>query len=90
MMLYLGTEVLAPTLTGRVSLTVPPNTPNERRFRLSGKGMPPLSGMGPAGDLYVTVKVRLPTDPTDGEIELFRELRELRMGRSAFDFTYDE
>ena len=83
----LGTEILAPTLTGQVALTVPPNTPNERRFRLSGKGLPALSGKGLPGDLYVTVKVLVPTDLTDEEIELFRKLRGLRLERSAFNGT---
>ncbi len=81
----LGTEILAPTLTGQVALTIPPNTPNERRFRLSGKGMPALSGNAHHGDLYVTVKVRLPQDLTNEEIELFRKLRGLRLERSAMD-----
>ena len=74
----LGGEIRAPTLTGRVALTVPPNTPNERRFRLSGQGMPSLSGSTGRGDLYVTVKLRLPENLTEGEVELFRKLRELR------------
>lgn len=74
----LGGEIRAPTLTGRVALTVPPNTPNERRFRLSGQGMPSLTGGTGRGDLYVTVKLRLPETLTDGELELFRKLRELR------------
>ena len=81
----LGTEILAPTITGQVALTVPANTPNERRFRLSGKGMPALSGNGHNGDLYVTAKVHLPNDLTDEEIELFRKLRDLRLERSAFN-----
>ncbi len=79
----LGTEILAPTLTGQVALTVPPNTPNERRFRLSGLGMPSLSGSEGRGDLYVTVKLRLPSDPSLEEVELFRRLREMRNDRSA-------
>ena len=79
----LGTEILAPTLTGKVALTVPPNTPNERRFRLSGLGMPALSGKGKRGDLYVTVRLRLPADLSDDELELYRRLRELRTERSA-------
>ena len=78
----LGTEIVAPTLTGKVALTVPPNTPNERRFRLSGLGMPPLSGNGKRGDLFVTVKLRIPSDLSDGEIDLFRQLREVRIERS--------
>ena len=84
----LGAEILAPTLTGQVALTVPPNTPSERRFRLSGLGMPPLSGYGGRGDLYVTVKLRLPGDLSDEEVELFRRLRELRNDRSATTETH--
>ena len=74
----LGAEILAPTLTGNVALTVPPNTPNERRFRLSGLGMPGLSSNGKRGDLFVTVKLRTPSDLSEEEIDLFRKLRELR------------
>ena len=79
----LGTEIPAPTLTGKVALTVPPNTPNERRFRLSGLGMPALSDKGNRGDLYVTVKLRLPSGLSEDEIELFRRLREIRTERSV-------
>ena len=79
----LGAEIRAPTLTGQVALTVPPNTPNERRFRLSGLGIPSLSGGEGRGDLYVTAKLRLPANPSEDEVELFRRLRELRDDRSA-------
>ena len=81
----LGAEILAPTITGKVALTVPPNTPNDRRFRLSGLGMPPLSGKGKRGDLYVTVKLNLPVELSEDEIELFQRLREIRLERSAVD-----
>lgn len=74
----LGTELVAPTLTGKVALTVPPGTPNERRFRLSGLGMPALSANGRRGDLFITVKLRIPSDLTEEEVALFRRLRELR------------
>lgn len=79
----LGAEILAPTLTGQVALTVPPNTPNERRFRLSGMGMPALSAGGGRGDLYVMVKLQLPGNPSEEEIELFRQLRDIREARST-------
>ena len=83
----LGAEIRTPTLTGQVALTVPSNTPNDRRFRLSGLGMPALSGGGKRGDLYVTVKLSLPADLSEEEIELFRRLREIRMERSAVNGT---
>ena len=45
--------------------------------------MPALSGNGHHGDLYVTLKVRVPTDLTEEEIHLFRRLRDIRLERSA-------
>ena len=67
-------------MTGQVALTVPPDTPNERRFRLSGLGMPSLSRGAGRGDLYITVKLCLPDNASEDEIDLFRRLRDLRLG----------
>ncbi len=68
----LGAEVTVPTLKGRVSLRIPPETQNGRVIRLAGQGMPrPTGGHG---DLYVTVKVVLPTKLSDKERELVTEL----------------
>jgi DnaJ-class molecular chaperone len=68
----LGAEVTVPTLKGRVSLRIPPETQNGRTIRLAGQGMPRVSGGH--GDLYVTVKVVLPTKLTDKERELVKQL----------------
>lgn len=57
----LGAEIPVGTLKGRVLLKVPAGTQNGRTFRLGGQGMPRFKGEG-AGNLYVTVKVVLPTD----------------------------
>jgi DnaJ-class molecular chaperone len=56
----LGGEVAVTTLKGRIMLTIPAGTQTGRTFRLSGQGMPRLRGDG-AGDLYVKVRVVLPT-----------------------------
>ncbi len=56
----LGGEVPVATLKGRVLLTIPPGTQAGRSFRLTGQGMPHLRGDG-TGDLYVRVRVVLPT-----------------------------
>ena len=56
----LGGEVPVRTLKGRVLLTLPPGTQNGKSFRLTGQGMPHLKG-GATGDLYVKVRVILPT-----------------------------
>ena len=64
----LGAEVTVPTLKGRVSLRIPPETQNGRTIRLGGQGL--LRAGGGSGDLYVTVKVVLPTKLTEREREL--------------------
>ena len=69
----LGSEVRVSTLSGSIDLKIPPGTQSGRRLRLRGRGMP--NPKGPAGDLYVTVVVKVPTDPSARERELFEELR---------------
>jgi DnaJ-class molecular chaperone len=57
----LGGEIPVGTLKGRVLLKVPAGTQTGRSFRLKGQGMPRFKGDG-SGDLYVKVKVVLPTN----------------------------
>jgi len=59
----LGAEVPVTTLKGRLLLKIPPGTQNGRVFRLTGQGMPKLDRSG-HGDLYVRVRVVLPTQLT--------------------------
>jgi curved DNA-binding protein len=56
----LGAEVPVATLKGRVLLKIPEGTQNGRSFRLKGQGMPRFKGDG-TGDLYIRVRVVLPT-----------------------------
>ena len=81
----LGAEVTVPTPKGRVSLRIPPETQNGRTIRLAGQGMPRGGGpwarsdaAGGAGDLYVTVKVVLPTKLNDDEKDYLRKIGERR------------
>ncbi len=75
--MVLGGEVRVPTMTGEVVLTIPAGTQSGRSFRLRGKGMPRLRQPDQHGDLYAKVEVRLPTDLTPQQQELFEQLREL-------------
>jgi len=75
----LGDEVEVPTLKGKVSLKIPPETQNGKVFRLTGQGMPRM-GATKKGDLFAKVRVVLPTNLTEKEKELFHELKELRGG----------
>ncbi|HXJ77485.1 MAG TPA: DnaJ C-terminal domain-containing protein [Candidatus Methylomirabilis sp.] len=75
----LGAEASVPTLKGRVSMKIPPETSSGRVFRLPGYGMPHLKG-GRAGDQFVRVVISLPTPLSPRQRELFEELRKLKAG----------
>jgi len=63
----LGGKIAAPTLAGKVELTIPPNSNGGRTLRLRGKGLPAADGK-PAGDLYFSLKLMAPESP-DAEFE---------------------
>jgi DnaJ-class molecular chaperone len=60
----LGGKVPVPTLTGTVSLSVPPNSNTGTTLRLKGKGIAAHGGAA-AGDLYVRLVVSLPDKPDE-------------------------
>ncbi|HEV3086168.1 MAG TPA: DnaJ C-terminal domain-containing protein [Candidatus Elarobacter sp.] len=78
--LILGGDVRVPTMTGDVTMTIPAGTQNNKMLRLSGKGMPKLKDGG-YGDEYVRLIGQLPTNLTDKEQKLFRELSVIRNGK---------
>ena len=74
----LGGEVQVPTPKGnKLALKIPPETQNGRSFRLKGQGMLHL-GKSERGDIVAKVNVVLPTELSDKEKELFRQLKEIR------------
>jgi DnaJ-class molecular chaperone len=78
--LILGGDVRVPTMTGDVTMTIPAGTQNNKMLRLAGKGMPKLKNGG-FGDEYVRLVGQLPTDLSEKENKLFRELATLRNGK---------
>ena len=73
----LGGEVTLETLSGKVKLKVAPETQNGTKIRLRGKGFPVYKKEGEFGDLYVTYRVTLPSNLSEKEKELFRELAKI-------------
>jgi DnaJ-class molecular chaperone len=67
----LGGKIAVPTLTGTVSLKVPPGSNTGRVLRLKGKGIA-ARGAEPAGDFYVRLQVTLPEQP-DEALKRFAE-----------------
>ena len=80
--LVLGGDISVPTLNGDATLTIPKRTKAARRFRLRGKGMPHVSGHG-QGDLYVSVKVEVPTELSREQQELMEKLDKTMPDRSS-------
>lgn len=74
----LGGETTVDTLSGKVKLSVKPETQSGTKIRLKGKGFPVYKKEGEHGDLYITYTVQLPTNLTEKEKELFTELKKLK------------
>lgn len=73
----LGAEIRVPTLEGSQKIRIPAGTQTGSVFRLRGKGVVGLNGMG-RGDQLVRVVVDTPKDLSDRQRELLEELaREL-------------
>ena len=70
----LGDEFSVPTLDAKeVPIKVPPGTQSGRILRMRGEGVPFLREHG-RGDLQVHLRVRTPTDLSDEQKKLFRQL----------------
>ncbi|RQP10214.1 MAG: J domain-containing protein [Chryseobacterium sp.] len=73
----LGGNIEVDTLTGKVNLKVKPETQNGTTVRLKGKGFPVYKSDA-HGDLFITYTVKLPTNLTDEQRELFRQIQKLQ------------
>ncbi|OKS85378.1 DnaJ C-terminal domain-containing protein [Mucilaginibacter polytrichastri] len=72
----LGGELIAETLTGKVKVPVKPGTQNGAKVKLKGKGMPVYKKENEFGDLYLSYQIDIPTELTDKQKELFKELQQ--------------
>jgi len=70
----LGGEITIDTLDGQVKLKVKPETQNGSKVKLKGKGFPVYKNEGQFGDLLLTYNIKIPTNLTDKQKELFAEL----------------
>ena len=63
----LGAKIKVPTLDGTIRLAVPPGSQTGTKLRVKGKGVPATS-KGPAGDLYVELRVQVPDSSLEPEL----------------------
>lgn len=74
----LGGDLMVDTFDGKVKLTVKPETQNGTTVKLKGKGFPVYKKEGHFGDLFITYKLRIPTNLSVREKELLQELKKLQ------------
>lgn len=69
----LGDEIHVETMEGKAKLVIPPGTQSNTLFRMKGKGLP-IMGRDSHGDEYVKVVVHTPTNLTNKQKEMLKEL----------------
>ena len=74
----LGGDVTIDTLHGKVKLKIKPETQNNTKTRLKGKGFPVYRSETQFGDLFITYIIKLPVNLSAEETKLFRDLQKLR------------
>lgn len=76
----LGGKVQFKTLSKTVKIDIPEGTQNGKVLKLPKMGMPRYNSPSQYGDLYLTIQIELPTNLSNKEIALFKELRKIRYG----------
>jgi curved DNA-binding protein len=74
----LGGKQIIKTLKGNIRMDIPKGTENGQVLRLKGHGMPKFEKANEHGDLYAKVDIVLPKNLSDKEVELFKQLANLR------------
>lgn len=71
----LGKDLAVNTLSGEVTVKIPPGIQGGQKLRLRGKGMPKRDGTN--GDLFIRVKIEIPRHISAKQKELWQELSRL-------------
>ncbi|MDG2272903.1 MAG: DnaJ C-terminal domain-containing protein [Halioglobus sp.] len=74
----LGAKVTVPTLTGKIQLTIAPDSQAGTRLRIKGKGMTTKTG---TGDMFALLKIVVPSAANDEVKALWQSLSE----KAGFD-----
>ena len=71
----LGTQIVVPTLKGKVKIKLEEGTQSGKLLRLRGKGLPSVNGYG-TGDIIVNVNVWTPQKLSSDEKKILEKLRD--------------
>ncbi len=72
----LGDDITIPTMYGDEAYTIKPGTQPDTVVRLRGKGAPDVRRNHMVGEQIITLKVKVPTDLTDKQKTILREVSE--------------
>ena len=79
----LGGEILVETVDGEVKVKIDAELQNGSMVRLRGKGFPQYKDIGPRGDFYVTLSVKLPCNLDDKEKNWIKKLAKYRTATNS-------
>lgn len=79
----LGGQIVVDTVDGEVKIKIDAETQNGRILRLRGKGFPNYKDIGPRGDFYVTLEVKLPCNLDTKEKQWIKKLAKHRTESTA-------
>lgn len=71
----LGKDINLDTITGSVTVKMPPGIQDGQKLRLRGKGLPKRDGTN--GDLFVRIRIDIPRHLTQKQKDLWQELAKL-------------
>lgn len=77
----LGSKLAMPTLDGKITMSIPPNSQTGQRLRIRGKGLVKKLPVGERGDLFAVLKVVMPKTTNDDIKKKWQELAD----QAAFD-----
>jgi curved DNA-binding protein len=73
----LGGEAIVDTLSGKVKVKIKPETQNSTKIRLKGKGFPIYKKEDEFGDFYAEINVEMPTNLSDEQKQLLKQVADL-------------
>lgn len=74
----LGGKVEFATFKGKIKIDIAKETSSGKLIRLKNLGMPKYGKEGQFGDLYLTINIEIPSNLSNKELNLFKELQKLR------------
>jgi curved DNA-binding protein len=74
----LGGEIEVNTLHGKLKIKVKPETAPNSKIRIKSKGLPFFKRENIFGDLFIIYQIKMPTNLSTKEIELWQQLKSLR------------